>query len=81
MPELNSILKTISFQTENESGWIEIYDCYGMKLDCIEFENNSNGIKISIPIGEYYVFLRGNQSLLYTRLLIDEKGNYKTVDF
>lgn len=81
MPELKSILKTILFQTENESGWIEIYDCFGMKLNTIEFDNNTNGVKISIPIGEYYFFLRGNRSLLYSKVIIDENGNYNLNDF
>lgn len=76
MQELNCDVKKIKLKNHNESGCIEVFDFFGNKIKSVEFINSKGFITMDVPVGEFYFFLRGNLSLLYTKIKVTEDGEF-----
>lgn len=69
-------LRSVKIETDNTSGWIDVYDFFGEKISKLQFDNANGFVEFGIPKGEYYVYIRGDQSVFYSQVKINDEFEY-----
>ncbi len=73
---VNQDLRSVKIETDNTTGWIDVYNFFGDKILKLQFDNADGFVEFDIPKGEYYVYIRGDQSVFYSQVKINDKFDY-----
>lgn len=69
-------LRSVKIETDNSTGWIDVYNFFGDKILKLQFDNAKGHVEFDIPKGEYYVYIRGDKSVFYSQVKINEEFDY-----
>lgn len=75
-PNVSEELLSVKIETDNSNGWIDVYDFFGESISKFEFDKADGFVEFEIPQGEYYVYIRGDQSMFYSQVKISEEFNF-----
>ena len=70
------VLYTVRIETPNTSGWVDVYNFFGNKLKKLKFQDANGFVELDLPAGEYYIYIRGDRSVVYTKLVVNDNNTF-----